>query len=76
MADLATLRRRRDEAKRLLLRAELKPKRKGRGKARRRFILATAEILRAELNHRIASPLLRAQAAREQTVDLFSQIGA
>lgn len=75
MADLTTLRRRRAEARAQLALAELQPKRKGRGKARRRFILATAEILRAELNHRIAAPLLRAQSARQQTGDLFS-IGA
>lgn len=78
MADLATLRRRRDEAKLALLRAQLKPRQKGKrlvAKARRRLIRATAAILAAELNRRIAAPLLRAQAAREQTGDLFS-IGA
>lgn len=75
MADLATLRRRRDEAKLALLRAEVKSRHKGKrliAKARRRFIRATAAILEAELNRRIAAPLLRAQAAREQTGDLFS----
>lgn len=75
MADLATLRRRRDEAKLALLRADLKCRRKGKrliDKARRRYIRATADILAAELNRRIAAPLLRAQAAREQTGDLFS----
>lgn len=75
MADLATLRRRRETAKAALDLAEMKPKRKGRGEARRRYIRATAAILEAELNRRIAAPLLRAQAAREQTGDLFS-IGA
>lgn len=75
MADLTILRRRRAEARAHLDLAELHPKRKGRGQARQRFILATAELLRAELNHRIAAPLLRAQAAGQQTGDLFS-IGA
>ncbi len=78
MADLATLRRRRDEAKLNLLRAERQRRHKGKrliAKARRRFIRATADIIAAELNRRIAAPLLRAQAAREQTGDLFS-IGA
>jgi hypothetical protein len=37
---------------------------------------ATAELLRAELNHRRAAPLLRANARRQQTGDLFAQIGA
>jgi hypothetical protein len=44
-------------------------------KARREFVLATAELLRAELNHRRAAPLLRANARRQQTGDLFAQIG-
>ena len=37
---------------------------------------ATAALLRAELNHRRAAPLLRANARRQQTGDLFAQIGA
>lgn len=75
MTTLATLRRRRDEAKLALLRAERQRRLKGKrliAKARRRFIRATADMLEAELNRRIAAPLLRAQAAREQTGDLFS----
>ena len=79
MADLATLRRRRDEAKLAVLRAELERRHKGKrliAKARRRFIRATADIIEAELNRRIAAPLLRAQAARRENGDLFSHIGA
>ncbi|KFC64018.1 hypothetical protein FG93_05528 [Bosea sp. LC85] len=76
MADLATLRRRRDEAKLALVKAELRPKKKGRGKARRRFVQATADLLQAELNHRKAAPLLRAQTRQRETADLFSQMGA
>jgi hypothetical protein len=37
---------------------------------------ATAALLRAELNHRRAAPLLSANARRQQTGDLFAQIGA
>ena len=63
MTSLATLRRRRDLARLALAKAEACPKKRGRGEARRAFIRATAA-------------LLRAQAARRETGDLFSQIGA
>ncbi|MBX9876762.1 MAG: hypothetical protein K2X84_18030 [Beijerinckiaceae bacterium] len=76
MNRMAALRRRRLEAQAQLLKAEASPKRKGRRAARRRFILATAEILRAEINNRIAAPLLRARARQDRTADLFSQMGA
>lgn len=46
------------------------------GKARRQLVLATADLLRAELNQRRAAPLLRANARPQQTGDLFAQIGA
>jgi hypothetical protein len=46
------------------------------GQARRQLVIATAEILRAELNHRRAAPLLHANARRQQIGDLFAQIGA
>lgn len=76
MSSLATLHRRRLDAKLALAKAEACPKKRGRGQARRDFIRATAAIIRAEINHRIAAPLLRAQAAQRETGDLFSQIGA
>lgn len=76
MNRLAILRRRRLEAQAQLYKAEASPKRKGRRAARKRFVLATAELLRAELNYQTAAPLLRAQAARRETGDLFGQIGA
>ena len=75
MADLASLRRRRAAA-RLKLDAAETSHRGGVSKARAAFIKATAALLRAELNHRIAAPRMRAQAARRETGDLFSQIGA
>lgn len=75
MADLATLRRRRAEARARLAMAEACPKRRGRREARRAYILATAAIIRAELNHRIAAPLLRARTRQDTTGDLFSQFG-
>lgn len=75
-ASIETLRRRRLDAKLALAKAEACPKKRGRGEARRAYIRATAAIIRAELNRRIAAPLLRSQAARQQTGDLFSQIGA
>lgn len=46
------------------------------GAARRAFTRATADLLKAELNHRRAAPLLRARADQPQTGDLFAQIGA
>lgn len=76
MTNLETLRRRRLNAKLALAKAEACPKKRGRGEARRAFIRATAAIIRAELNRRIAAPLLRNQAAQRETGDLFSQIGA
>lgn len=76
MASLETLRRRQLTAKLALAKAEACPKKRGRGQARRDFIRATAAIIRAELNRRIAAPLLRAQAAQREKSDLFSQIGA
>lgn len=72
---LSSLRRRRAEAQ-LRLEAAERRHRGGVSDARKRFERATTEILRAEINRRTAAPLLRAQAAREQTGDLFSQIGA
>jgi len=74
-ASLETLRRRRISAKLALVKAEACPKKRGRGEARRAYIRATAAIIKAELNRRIAAPLLRAQAAQRGTGDLFSQIG-
>lgn len=73
MTSLATLRRRRSETIIELDRA-LRSHR-GTADARRQFIAATAELMRAELNRRKAEPLLRAQASRQQTGDLFSQTG-
>lgn len=75
MANLATLRRRRAEAG-TRLEGKLRRHRGGVAAARAAYILVTAALLRAELNRRIAAPLLRAQAARAETGDLFSQIGA
>lgn len=75
MASIATLRRRRAEA-RLKLDAKERRHRGGVADARADLIKATAALLRAELNRRIAAPLLRAQAAQRETGDLFSQIGA
>jgi hypothetical protein len=75
MANLATLRRRRAEAQ-LSLDKKARRHRGGVTEARAEFVKATSALLRAELNHRIAAPLLRAQAARRETGDLFSQIGA
>lgn len=76
MASLETLHRRRLDARLALAKAEACPKKRGRGEARRAYIRATAAIIRAELNRRIAAPLLRAQAAQRETGDLFNQIGA
>lgn len=75
MASLATLRRRRAEA-RLKLDSKERRHRGGVAEARADFVKATAALLRAEINHRIAAPILRAQAAQRETGDLFSQIGA
>lgn len=79
MASLEALKRRRLQAQLELARATLKPRHKGRrliDKARRTFILATADLLRAELNRQTAAPLLRHQAQQDRTGDLFSQLGA
>ena len=76
MNRLSVLRRRRIEAQAQLVKAEAAPKRKGRRAACKRFVLATAELLRAEINYRTAAPLLRAQARQRESGDLFSQIGA
>lgn len=75
MASIATLRRRRAEAQ-LSLDKKARRHRGGVAEARADFVKATAALLRAEINHRIAAPLLRAQAAQRETGDLFSQIGA
>lgn len=75
MASLTTLRRRRAEAQ-LSLDKKARRHRGGVADARADFVKATAAILRAELNRRIAAPLLRAQAARRETGDLFNHIGA
>lgn len=74
MADISSLRRRRAEARRRLDSSE--KRHRGVAKARAVYVKATAAVLRAELNHRIAAPLLRAQATRRETGDLFSQLGA
>jgi hypothetical protein len=75
MTSLATLRRRRAAAIVALDKA-IKSKAGTIGAARRGFARATAELLRAELNHRRAAPLLRTKAQGEQTGDLFAQMGA
>lgn len=77
MADINTLRRRQREADIACRLAEAQPRwKRGRAKARRLYILATADVIRAELNHKIAAPILRARKAQAPTADLFSQIGA
>jgi hypothetical protein len=77
MADLATLRRRRREAEIAFRLAQAQPEwKRGRQAAQRAFIRATAEVIRAERNHRIAEPLLRARKRAAETADLFSQMGA
>lgn len=75
MASLATLRRRQAEA-RLSLDRKARRHRGGVAEARAELVKATAALLRAEINRRIAAPLLRAQAAQREAGDLFSQIGA
>ncbi|QEL26121.1 hypothetical protein FQV39_28565 [Bosea sp. F3-2] len=75
MASLATLRRRRAEAI-LCLNKKARRHRGGVAAARADLVKATADVLRAELNRRIAAPLLRAQAQQDRTGDLFSQLGA
>ncbi|BCB18020.1 hypothetical protein [Bosea sp. ANAM02] len=75
MAKLKTLRRRQAEA-RLSLDKKARRHRGGVAEARADFVKATAALLRAELNRRIAAPLLRAQAVQRETGDLFSQIRA
>jgi hypothetical protein len=77
MPDLATLRRRRREAEIAFRLAQAQPDwKRGRQAAQRAFIRATAEVIRAERNHRIAEPLLRARKRQPEAADLFSQIGA
>lgn len=77
MADLATLRRRRREAEIAYRLACAQPEwKRGRQVAQRAFIRATADLIRAERNHRIAEPLLRARKRPAEAADLFSQIGA
>jgi hypothetical protein len=79
MADLATLRRRRREADLAFRLAQAQPEwKRGRQAAQRAFIRATAEVIRAERNYRIAKPLLRARKAQAQVPagDLFNQLGA
>lgn len=77
MPDLATLRRRRREAEIAFRLAQAQPEwKRGRQAAQRAFIRATAEVIRAERNHRIAEPLLRARKRPAEAADLFSQIGA
>lgn len=75
MASIATLRRRRAEA-RIQIDARERRRRGGVAEARADFVKATAELLQAELNHRKAAPLLRARTRQDRTADLFSQIGA
>lgn len=77
MPDLTTLRRRRREAEIAFRLAQAQPEwKRGRRAAQRAFIRATAELLRAERNHRIAEPLLRARKRPAEAADLFSQTGA
>jgi hypothetical protein len=77
MTDLTTLRRRRREAEIAFRLAQAQPGwKRGRQAAQRAFIRATAEVIRAERNHRIAEPLLRARRRQPEAADLFSQIGA
>jgi hypothetical protein len=77
MPDLATLRRRRREAEIAFRLAQVQPEwKRGRLAAQRAFIRATAEVIRAERNHRIAEPLLRARKRPAEAADLFSQMGA
>lgn len=77
MADLATLRRRRRDADLAYRLAQAQPDwKRGRQAAQRAFIRATADVIRAERNHRIAEPLLRARKRPAEAADLFSQIGA
>lgn len=77
MADLPTLRRRRREADIAYRLAQAQPAwKRGRQAAQRAFIRATAEVIRAERNHRIAEPLLRARKRQAEAMDLFSQMGA
>lgn len=76
MADLATLCRCRREADLAYRLAQAQPEwKRGRQAAQRAFIRATAELIRAERNHRIAEPLLRARKRPPEAADLFSQMG-
>ncbi len=75
MTRMERLRRQREAAQTSLATA-LKRHRGGVADARAGLNTATAALLRAEINNRIAAPLLRAQARRDATADLFSHIGS
>lgn len=70
MTSLATLRRRKAQAVLALAAAERRH-RGGVAQARREAMQAAHALLRAELNHAKAAPLLRAQAKPAGTPDLF-----
>lgn len=77
MADLATLRRRRRDADLAFRLAQAQPAwKRGREKARIALVRATAALMRAEMGHAKAAPLLRARKSREPAADLFTQPGA
>lgn len=77
MADLATLRRRRRDADLAYRLAQAQPAwKRGREKARIALVRATAALMRAELGHAKAAPLLRARKPRERAADLFTPPGA
>jgi hypothetical protein len=58
------------------LKRAMSRKQGGISEARQAAEKATIDLLRAELNHRRAAPLLRAHARGQQTGDLFALIGA
>lgn len=70
MTSLATLRRRKAEAVKVLA-ARKRRHRGGVAQARAEAMQAAHALLRAELNHARAAPLLRAQARRNDAPDLF-----
>lgn len=70
MTSLATLRRRKAEAVARLA-ARKRHHRGGVAQARTEAMQAAHALLRAELNHARAAPLLRAKAGRDATPDLF-----
>jgi hypothetical protein len=70
MTSLATLRRRKAQAV-LVLAAKERGHRGGVAKARAEAIQAAHALLRAELNHARAAPLLRAKSRHDTTLDLF-----